>query len=163
GVQPARTCLADSPEPDGPRVFRRSVQQSGLSAARSRPRTRVSRARAPVYARSVRRADLRIRAVAETAAHHTRRRGSRIGRRPGDLVTGPRPTLERIVAATTHGRYLVATADAPALFLVGFHGYAEAAELQMERMRAISGAEKWTLLAVQGLHRFYLGRRNDVV
>ncbi len=67
------------------------------------------------------------------------------------------------MAATTHGRYLVAPADGPAPFLVGFHGYAEPADLQLERLRDLPGAERWTLVAVQALHRFYLGRRNDHV
>ena len=68
------------------------------------------------------------------------------------------------MAATTHGRYLVAPADGPAPLLVGFHGYAEAADVQLERLRGLPGAERWTLVAVQALHRFYLGRRrNDVV
>ncbi len=73
--------------------------------------------------------------------------------------------IERTIAATTHGRYLVAPpADAePAPLLVGFHGYAESAETQLERMRAIDGADRWRLLAIQGLHRFYQRRANEVV
>jgi len=73
--------------------------------------------------------------------------------------------IERTIATTTHGRYLVAPpADArPAPLLVGFHGYAEDAGLQLERMRAIPGAERWRLVAIQGLHRFYQRRTNEVV
>jgi len=78
-------------------------------------------------------------------------------------VTAARKTIEQAIATTTHGRYLVVAADPDAPFLVGFHGYAEPADLQMERLRAIAGAERWTLVAPQALHRFYLGRRQDVV
>jgi predicted esterase len=77
----------------------------------------------------------------------------------GDLV------IERSIATTTHGRYLVAppAADGPAPLLVGFHGYAEDAEAQLGRMRAIPGAERWRTVAIQGLHRFYQRRANEVV
>lgn len=39
----------------------------------------------------------------------------------------------------------------------------ENADIQMERLAAIPGTEKWTLVSVQGLHRFYKGRTQDVV
>ena len=73
--------------------------------------------------------------------------------------------IERTIAATIHGRYLVETPSggAPVGTLVGCHGYAEPAEAQLERMRAIAGADRWLLLAVQGLHRFYHRRANEVV
>ena len=73
--------------------------------------------------------------------------------------------IERTIATTTHGRYLLlpASTAAPAGLLVGFHGYAEGAELQLERLRAIPGADRWTLVSVQGLHRFYQRRTNDVI
>ena len=72
---------------------------------------------------------------------------------------------ERNIATTTHGRYLLrpASTPAPAGLLVGFHGYAEGAESQLERLRAIPGAERWTLVSVQGLHRFYQRRTNEVI
>jgi predicted esterase len=74
--------------------------------------------------------------------------------------------IERTIRAATHGRYLVEPADAGRAAvgaLIGFHGYAEAAEAQLARMRAIPGAERWLLVAVQGLHRFYQRRANEVV
>jgi predicted esterase len=73
--------------------------------------------------------------------------------------------IERNIATTTHGRYLVEPppASGPAPMLVGFHGYAEAADAQMERLRAIPGADRWLLVCVQGLHRFYQRRTNDVI
>jgi predicted esterase len=75
---------------------------------------------------------------------------------------------ERSIAAGTHGRYLVEapstpTAPAPCPVLVGFHGYAESAEIELDRLRSISGAGGWLLVSVQGLHRFYRSRSEDVV
>lgn len=73
--------------------------------------------------------------------------------------------IERSIATTTHGRYLVVppAAAQPAGVLVGFHGYAEAAETQLERLRAIPGSDRWRLIAIQGLHRFYQRRTNEVI
>jgi predicted esterase len=39
----------------------------------------------------------------------------------------------------------------------------EDAAIQMERLEALPGAVRWTLISVQGLHRFYRGRSEDVV
>jgi predicted esterase len=39
----------------------------------------------------------------------------------------------------------------------------ENAAIQMARLTEIPGASSWTLIAVQGLHRFYRGRSEDVV
>lgn len=62
----------------------------------------------------------------------------------------------RTIATTTHGRYLVAgPATAPAGLLVGFHGYAETAAVHLEALGAIRGTNRWVVVAVQGLHRFY--------
>src|SRR5262249_8221179 len=47
--------------------------------------------------------------------------------------------------------------------LVGFHGYMESGTTQMERLEALSGASAWTLVSIQGLHRFYRGRSDEVV
>ena len=63
------------------------------------------------------------------------------------------------VDAPAHGRVLVRDVDAPRGLLVGFHGYAETAEAQMERLMSVPGTECWTLVAAQGLNRFYRGRR----
>jgi predicted esterase len=72
--------------------------------------------------------------------------------------------IERTIAATTHGRYLVEpAASAGAPILLGFHGYAENAAVQAERLRAVPGAHFWTIVSIQGLHRFYQRRTNDVV
>ena len=65
------------------------------------------------------------------------------------------PTV-RTVATTTHGRYLVAGPQAaPVGLMVGFHGYAEDAETHLAALQAISGIERWLVVAVQALHPFY--------
>lgn len=71
----------------------------------------------------------------------------------------------RSISTTTHGRVLVREARAAATkgLVVGFHGYMENAAIQMARLAAIPGAARWTLVAVQGLHRFYHGRTQTVV
>jgi predicted esterase len=47
--------------------------------------------------------------------------------------------------------------------LVGFHGYGENAEIQLERLQAISGSEKWAVVSIQALNRFYERRTDKVV
>ena len=71
----------------------------------------------------------------------------------------------RTISAGTHGRYLVLAPrlDDAATLLVGFHGYAELAEHQMERLQTIPGADALRLLSVQALNRFYSGRSGQVV
>ena len=67
------------------------------------------------------------------------------------------------IEAPAHGRVLVRDVDSPRGLLVGFHGYAETAEAQLERLAAMPGTDAWTLVAAQGLNRFYRGRTQDVV
>lgn len=71
----------------------------------------------------------------------------------------------RLIPAVTHGRVLVRAARAAAArgVLVGFHGYMENAAIQMTRLESVPGASAWTLVSVQGLHRFYRGRTEEVV
>jgi predicted esterase len=45
--------------------------------------------------------------------------------------------------------------------LVGFHGYKENADLQLEALAGISGAEQWLVVSIQALHVFY--SRDQVV
>jgi predicted esterase len=73
--------------------------------------------------------------------------------------------IERAVATGTHGRYLIEppASAGPAPVLVGFHGYGEGADAQLERMRRVPGADRWLLVSIQGLHRFYQRRANEVV
>jgi predicted esterase len=76
-------------------------------------------------------------------------------------LDAPMKTLS--IATTTHGRVLVREASDPLAVVIGFHGYMESAEIQMERLASIPGSEQWTLVSVQGLHRFYRGRSQDVI
>jgi predicted esterase len=73
--------------------------------------------------------------------------------------------IERTIAAGTHGRYLIEppASAGPAPMLVGFHGYGEGATAQLDRMRRVPGADRWLLVSIQGLHRFYQRRVNEVV
>lgn len=73
--------------------------------------------------------------------------------------------IERTAPTPTHGRYLVLppAVHGPAPMLVGFHGYAEDAETQLERLRGIPGSSEWLCLSIQALHRFYQRRGNQVV
>jgi len=72
--------------------------------------------------------------------------------------------IEHTIAATVHGRYLVQpSSSAAAGLLIGFHGYAEGAEAQLDRLGAIPGSDRWCLVAIQGLHRFYQRRTNEVI
>jgi predicted esterase len=68
------------------------------------------------------------------------------------------------VAATTHGRVLVRRARVRPVrgVLAGFHGYTETAAIQIARLEHTSHDGAWTLLSVQGLHRFYRGRTQEV-
>jgi predicted esterase len=72
---------------------------------------------------------------------------------------------ERIIAATVHGRYLAIppASPGPAPILVGFHGYAEDAETQLERLRAIPESARWLTVSIQALHPFYQRRTDRVV
>jgi len=47
--------------------------------------------------------------------------------------------------------------------LIGFHGYAEDAEIQLERLLSIPGSDGWLTVSIQGLHRFYQRRTDRVV
>lgn len=72
--------------------------------------------------------------------------------------------IERSISTEIHGRYIVnADAGPQSPLLVGFHGYAERAEHEYQRLSSVPGSERWLRVAVQGLHRFYRGRTGDVV
>jgi predicted esterase len=73
--------------------------------------------------------------------------------------------VEHTVITQTHGRYLVVPPVGvdPVPILVGFHGYAESADVQLSRLRSIEGSERWLVVSVQGLHRFYQRRTEEVV
>ncbi len=69
------------------------------------------------------------------------------------------------MATGAHGRYLIEppASPGPAPILVGFHGYGEGAGEQLDRLRSIPGADRWLIVSIQGLHRFYNRRANEVV
>jgi len=73
------------------------------------------------------------------------------------------PMIERTIETTTHGRYLVSAKQAGLPLLAGFHGYGESAENEFERLRSIEGSDLWITVAIQGLHRFYRRRTNEIV
>jgi len=60
----------------------------------------------------------------------------------------------KLIETSVHGRYLVRPGD-PNRMLVGFHGYAQTADIQLAEMEQIAGAGEWTLVSIQALHPFY--------
>ena len=64
------------------------------------------------------------------------------------------------IPVQTHGRYLVRDGP-PERLLLGFHGYAQTAERHMADLEPIPGIDNWTVVAVQALNRFYLGRSTE--
>lgn len=68
----------------------------------------------------------------------------------------------RTIPATVHGRYLVRQGP-PERLLVGFHGYGETADVHLAQLQQIPGIERWTAVAVQALHPFYLNRTGAIV
>jgi predicted esterase len=66
---------------------------------------------------------------------------------------------EFTIPVQTHGHYLLddSLADS-SLLIIGFHGYAESAAIQMQRLQVarIPGAR---LCSIQGLHCFYRGKQ----
>jgi predicted esterase len=82
-------------------------------------------------------------------------------------VTRGRPMgrpQSRFIATGVHGRYLVdvPAGPGPHPLLVGFHGYKQNAEAQLEQLQRVPGAARWVLVAIQSLHVFY-SRDSDVV
>jgi predicted esterase len=72
-------------------------------------------------------------------------------------------TTIHTVQTAMHGRYCVRPAlDPPAGVLVGFHGYGQHAESFASDLEAIPGVDRWLLVSVQGLHRFYT-RAGEIV
>jgi predicted esterase len=72
---------------------------------------------------------------------------------------------ERRIPVGTHGRFLVARPQlaTPRRLILGFHGYAENAAIQLARLQSLSRAPFYLLASVQGLHRFYRRQDNEVV
>ena len=71
---------------------------------------------------------------------------------------------QHVIGAFTHGRYLFRPGSQPnAPLLVGFHGYAETAAVQMQRLQEIPASDRWALCSIEGLHQFYRFKDDQVV
>jgi predicted esterase len=70
---------------------------------------------------------------------------------------------EVLVETRIHGRCLTRLTDNPAGTLIGFHGYAENAERHARELVRIPGADRWSVIAVQALHPFYVPKTGEVV
>jgi predicted esterase len=79
-------------------------------------------------------------------------------------VTDSAGTRVHTIEARTHGRVMMRQPGGagPWPVLVGFHGYAEDAEIHLRALAGIPGSERWLLVAVQALHPFYT-RQNRIV
>jgi len=62
--------------------------------------------------------------------------------------------IARTLETAVHGRYLYDDRG-PERLLVGFHGYAETAEIHLAELEKIPGIERWSVASVQALHPFY--------
>ncbi|MFP4381690.1 MAG: alpha/beta hydrolase [Candidatus Sumerlaeia bacterium] len=73
-----------------------------------------------------------------------------------------RKILSQSVPVQVEGYYLVRqpAGEGPWPLLIGFHGYGETAEIQMERLEAIPGTKNWLLASVEGLNHFYPKNHN---
>jgi predicted esterase len=73
--------------------------------------------------------------------------------------------LLRHAAARVHGRYFVRPArTAPGdLWLVGFHGQAQTADVCLADLERIPRGPSWLVASVQGLNRYYAGRSQAIV
>lgn len=69
------------------------------------------------------------------------------------------------IETPTHGLVLVRDAAVtPARgLLVAFHGYAQSAGIMMRDLDGIHGLDRWTVVCIQGLHRFYTRGETAVV
>ncbi|MEA2572130.1 MAG: hypothetical protein QOI24_4131 [Acidobacteriota bacterium] len=70
---------------------------------------------------------------------------------------------ESIIEVRAHGRYLSRLIDDGSGTLIGFHGYAENAERNFAELVRIPGIERWSVIAVQALHSFYVPKTGEVV
>ena len=68
----------------------------------------------------------------------------------------------KTLETSVHGRYLYEDRRADRL-LVGFHGYAETAEIHGAELAKIAGLERWSVASVQALHPFYAKAGSSIV
>jgi predicted esterase len=59
------------------------------------------------------------------------------------------------IETVTHGRVVVRDATDAAGTIVAFHGYGMTAERMLADLERVPGADRWQIVSVQGLHRFY--------
>ena len=63
---------------------------------------------------------------------------------------------QHVIAARTHGRYLVRPPAGEARgILAGFHGYAQDAAALLADLGEVPGLERWAVASVDALHAFY--------
>jgi predicted esterase len=62
--------------------------------------------------------------------------------------------ITRTLETAVHGRYLYEDRGSDKL-LVGFHGYAETAEMHLQELEKLPGIEQWSVASIQALHPFY--------
>lgn len=79
-------------------------------------------------------------------------------------MNGAHQTHPHTIEARTHGRVVVRQTQGhgPRPTIVGFHGYAEDADIHVRALEPIPGASAWRLVGVQALHPFYT-RQNRIV
>ena len=100
--------------------------------------------------------------------HQVRSRGSGPHGPAPDPGTGTFGPVDRkrtlSIETPTHGRILIEDAadSVSDRLLVGCHGYGQAADTMLEQLQKIPGTDRWRLVAVQALHRFYT-RSNEAV
>src|SRR5713101_2952545 len=68
----------------------------------------------------------------------------------------------RTISATVHGRFLVRQGPQERL-RTGPPGYGEPADGHMAELQQIPGIERWSAVAVQALHPFYMNRTGAIV
>lgn len=66
------------------------------------------------------------------------------------------------IATSVHGRFLHVDRGGERL-VIGFHGYGEAASTHLAELEKLPGIERWSLIAVQALHPFYVRSTGEVV
>lgn len=77
----------------------------------------------------------------------------------------PDDALLRHASTPVHGRYLVRPPRlaGAGLWLVGFHGQAQTAGAFLEPLARVPQGDRWLVVSVQGLNRWYTGRTQQVV
>lgn len=81
------------------------------------------------------------------------------------MSNDPEDTRLRHAPATVHGRYFVRPPDAGPgdLWLVGFHGQAQTADVFLPDLERIPRDPRWLVASIQGLNRYYAGRSRTIV